>query len=269
MQDVSLTARSRGRGCRSASGRGSGRPVDVSGLEGYPVAAPALRGPVLFDQGWSDAAFLHWPVAVEAVSSLFPAGTRPDVFDGRTYVGLVAFAMRSAGFGRLGAVPYFGSFLETNVRLYSVDHSGRHGVLFCTLDASRLAIVPFARALFGVPYVWSRLSCTREGALVNYGGQRRWPGRGPTSRVVLEVGQSVEPTPLETWLTARWGLHSRLLGRTWWTPNQHPAWPLQEARAVQVEDEFVSAAGIPVAGEMLRPLFSPGVRTQFGVPRPL
>jgi uncharacterized protein YqjF (DUF2071 family) len=241
----------------------------VTALEGYPVEAPPLRGPVVFDQRWTDAAFLHWPVAVDAVRQFFPAGTRPDEFDGRTYVGLVAFAMRSAGFGRLGAVPYFGAFLETNVRLYSVDDAGRHGVLFRTLDTSRLAIVPFARALFGVPYVWSRLSCTRDGAGIDYEGVRRWPGGGPTSRVVLELGEAAEPTPLETWLTARWGLHSRLLRRTWWTPNRHPSWPLREARAVRVEDEFVSAAGIPVAGEMLRPLFSPGVRTQFGVPRPL
>jgi uncharacterized protein YqjF (DUF2071 family) len=241
----------------------------VTPLEDYPVDAPPLRGPALLDQRWVDVAFLHWPVRPESVQRFFPAGTRPDVVDGRTYVGLVAFAMRSAGLGRLGAVPYFGSFLETNVRLYSVDDAGRHGVLFRTLDTSRLAIVPFARALFGVPYVWSRLSCTREGARLDYGGRRRWPGGGPTSRVVLEVGEAVQPTPLETWLTARWGLHSRLLGRTWWTPNRHSSWPLRSARAVRVEDEFVSAAGIPVAGDMLRPLFSPGVRTQFGAPRPL
>jgi uncharacterized protein YqjF (DUF2071 family) len=36
-----------------------------------------------------------------------------------------------------------------------------------------------------------------------------------------------------------------------------------------MEDEFVAAAGIAVRGEMLRPLFSPGVRTQFGVPQAL
>ena len=33
-------------------------------------------------------------------------------------------------------VPYFGKFLETNIRLYSCDEAGRHGVLFRLGDQS-------------------------------------------------------------------------------------------------------------------------------------
>jgi uncharacterized protein YqjF (DUF2071 family) len=241
----------------------------VNPIADFPAVAPPLRGPAVLDQRWADVAFLHWPVDPDAVAPMFPAGTRPDVFDGRTYVGLIAFAMRGAGFGRLGPIPYFGSFLETNVRLYSVDAAGRHGVLFRSLETARLAIVPFSRGLFGVPYVWSRMSCRREGASIDYRSVRRWPRRGLRTRVVLDLGDVTTATPLEIWLTARWGLHSRLLGRTWWTPNEHSSWPLREARAVRVDDQLVEAAGIPVAGEMLRPLFSSGVRTRFGLPRPL
>jgi uncharacterized protein YqjF (DUF2071 family) len=238
-------------------------------LAGYPVDAPPLGGPAVLDQRWVDVAFLHWPVDPDSVRRFFPPGSRPDVLDGLTYVGLVPFAMRGAGVGRLGAVPYFGSFLETNVRLYSVDDAGHHGVLFRTLDTSRLAIVPFARTIFGVPYVWAQMRYRRSGGLAEYRAVRRWPKRGLSSRVVLEIGEPVQPTPLEIWLTARWGLHSRLLGRSWWTPNEHGRWPLFSARLDAIEDDFVAAAGITAAGAMLRPLFSPGVRTRFGLPRPL
>jgi uncharacterized protein YqjF (DUF2071 family) len=107
----------------------------------------------------------------------------------------------------------------------------------------------------------------REDAQVEYRIDRR---RGSArSRVVLEIGEPVEPTPLEIWLTARWGLHGRHVGRTWWTPNRHPSWSVREARPVEIDDGLLAAAGVPVAGEMLRPLFSSGVRTQFGLPRPL
>jgi uncharacterized protein YqjF (DUF2071 family) len=234
---------------------------------GYPVDAPPLPGPAMLHQLWADVSFLHWPVSLEAVEPLFPAGTRPDVFEGRTYVGLICLAIRSTGLPRLGGVPYVGSFLETNLRLYSVDDAGRHGVLFLSMDTSRLAIVPVARASLGLPYLWSRMDLRREDAQVEYRIDRR---RGSArSRVVLEIGEPVEPTPLEIWLTARWGLHGRHVGRTWWTPNRHPSWSVREARPVEIDDGLLAAAGVPVAGEMLRPLFSSGVRTQFGLPRPL
>lgn len=50
-----------------------------------------------------------------AVSHLMPPGVRPDTLDGRTYVGLIPFRMVDAGLGRGPAVPWLGTFLETNV----------------------------------------------------------------------------------------------------------------------------------------------------------
>ena len=75
-----------------------------------------------------------------------------------------------------------------------------------------------------------------------------------------------KPTPLEVWLTARWGLHTRLAGRTVWVPNQHGPWPLRAAHILNLADDLVAGVGIEVAGDMLRPLFSTGVRTTFGLP---
>ncbi|MGQ0573304.1 MAG: DUF2071 domain-containing protein [Pseudonocardia sp.] len=50
------------------------------------------------------------------------------------------------------SVPWLGTFLETNVRLYSVDATGRRGIVFLSLDADRAAVVAGARAVFGLPY---------------------------------------------------------------------------------------------------------------------
>ena len=115
-------------------------------LADYPVSAPPLPPPVLFDQFWTDLTFVHWPVDPRAVAHLFPPGTRPDVFaDGYTYVGLVPFVMGRTKVGAGLPLPYFGAFAETNVRLYSVDDARRHGVLFCSLETERLAVVPVTR----------------------------------------------------------------------------------------------------------------------------
>ena len=104
--------------------------------------APPLRGRIISTQRWEQLTFLHWAVDPARVAPLLPPGTRPDVFDGRTYVGLVPFRMVGVGVGRGPGVPYFGTFLETNVRLYSVDSTGRRGVVF--LAWLLVAVVPVA-----------------------------------------------------------------------------------------------------------------------------
>jgi len=101
---------------------------------------------------------------------------------------------------------------------------------------------------------------------ISYDSVRRWPRRGLHSRVTVSIGDPVEPTPLESWLTARWGAHTRKAGRTWWVPNEHGPWPLRAAQLVEFDDDLVAATGVPIAGSRLRVLFSPGVRTRFGRP---
>ncbi|MCB0947843.1 MAG: DUF2071 domain-containing protein [Mycobacterium sp.] len=234
---------------------------------GVSPIAPPLPRPVLFDQFWADLTFLHWPVDPAAVAHLFPAGTRPDVFtDGLTYVALVPFVMRHTRVGTALPLPYFGTFAETNVRLYSVDDAGRHGVVFRSLETQRLAVVPVTRIALGMPYTWAKMSVTRTADRISYVSVRRWPEAGLRSRVTVGLGASLEPTPLEVWLTARWGAHTRKAGRTWWLPNEHAIWPLRTAEIVELDDDLVAAAGISGTGPRLRALFSPGVHARFGRP---
>lgn len=238
----------------------------MESLAGFPVTAPALAGPVTFDQFWADLTFVHWPVRPEAVAHLYPPGTRPDTFDGLAYAALVPFTMRSTSLGSSLPLPYFGTFHETNIRLYSIDDDGRHGVLFRSLETARLAVVPVVRAGLGVPYTWARMRVTRSGDRISYDSVRRWPRRGLHSRLTIRLGEDVTPSPLETWLTARWGAHTRKAGRTWWMPNEHGPWPLRSAEVVELDDDLMAAAGVTVAGDRLRVLFSPGVHTRFGRP---
>ncbi|GAA1700197.1 hypothetical protein MMUR_30690 [Mycolicibacterium murale] len=232
----------------------------------YPVTPPALPPPVFTSQRWTDVTFIHWPVEPAAVAHLYPQGTRPDVVDGVTYVGLIPFTMRDLTLALPRAVPYLGHFLETNVRLYSTDDAGRHGVLFRSLETERLAIVPAIRASLGVPYTWARMSMSRDGDRVTYDSVRRLPRRGLRSRVVVDVGERVEPTPLEVWLTARWGAHTRKAGRTWWVPTEHEPWPLHSAEIVDLTSDLVAAADVVTSGGTLRALYSPGVTARFGRP---
>jgi uncharacterized protein YqjF (DUF2071 family) len=225
----------------------------------------------IMQQRWDRITFVHCAVDPALVAPLLPRHTRPDVLDGVTYVGLIPFEMRRAGFGRGPAVPYFGDFAETNVRLYSVDDEGRHGVVFRSLEASRLLVALGARLAFATPYTWARMRIRDDGDAIEYSTQRRWPrprGAGGTMRVTL--GAAVDhPSDVEEFVTARFGLHTRWLGRTLWIPNHHEPWPLRRATLEHLDDDLVAAAGLPGLADRTPTsvLHSDGVRTTFGMPR--
>ncbi|THJ68783.1 DUF2071 domain-containing protein [Arthrobacter echini] len=217
------------------------------------------------DQRWADAVFLHWRIDTAAVAPHMPPGVVPDEVDGSSWVGLIGFRMVGAGVGKGLPVPYFGSFTEINVRLYSRGPDGTRGVVFVTLDASRLAVVLAARA-GGIPYVWSRCSPIRADGEYGY-DVVRFRGQA-TSRFVVEpdtTRTAEDAVSLE--FTARFGLHSTLAGRTLYIPNTHTPWPLHPATLTGLDDGLLAAAGLAVDGPPNSVLFSPGVQTQFGRPR--
>ncbi|KRE78276.1 YqjF family protein [Arthrobacter sp. Soil763] len=231
---------------------------------------PELPRPVIMEQRWTDAVFLHWRIPRAVAAPFMPRGVEPDTFDGSAWVGLIGFRMQGAGLGRGPGIPYFGSFNEINVRLYSREPDGTRGVVFLSLDASRLAVVLAARAA-GIPYVWSRDRFLPAGAAdpaTGYSVRRFRRGARSDFAAVPELDAETAD-PLSVHLTARFGLHSRFRGRTLYTPNTHTPWPLYNARLAGLDDQLVAAAGITVTGPPESVLFSPGVRTQFGRPRVL
>jgi uncharacterized protein len=238
-----------------------------------PVTAEAIR-PVswpLLTMQWRDLAFLHWPVETGAAARLMPPGARPDLFHGVTYAGVIAFRMHDVGVAGLPALPYLGSFPETNVRLYSVGPDGRRGVVFCSLDAARLLPVLLGRAAARLPYQWSGMRIRRRGDVISYASRRRWPRSGARLQLAIRVGERLDrPSELEHFLTARWGLHAVWYGgRVRYLPNEHPRWPLRAATLVCLGEDLLAAAGLPPPADApVSVLYSPGVAVRMGAPGP-
>ena len=239
---------------------------------GIEEVTPETVRPVrrsLLVQRWHDLTFLHWAVPPAVVAPLLPAGTEPDTIDGVTYVGLIGFRMVKLGPLRGPGLPWLGTFCETNVRLYSVDARGRRAVVFLSLEAERLIPVLTAQALLRLPYKWSHMRLTSDDGVLAYTSRRRWPGpRTAASRMSVRIGERVDqPTPVEHFLTARWGLHTRAWGRTLHLPNEHPRWPLHRAELLDLDDTLIVSAGLPApAGPPDSVLYSPGVPVVFGAP---
>ncbi|WP_318241987.1 YqjF family protein [Arthrobacter gallicola] len=233
----------------------------------WPEGPEVLPGPTLVSQRWSDAVFLHWPIPPAWAEPYLPDGVEPDVFFGSTWVGLIGFRLHRTRLAGRIPLPWLGSFTEINVRLYTRGRDGTRGVLFVSLDAARLPTVLGARAL-RVPYIWSRCVPTRaSGATGSYGYQvRRW-GSTLDSRFSVHPDYGAEATDdLSLEVTARFGAHASLFGRTFFVPNTHRRWPLYKAELQEWDTQLLASAGFPVNGAPESVLFSPGVSALFGRP---
>jgi uncharacterized protein len=250
-----------------------GRPTGREpGLQAVVRDAPALPGRPWIEQSWRDVVFLHWRVDVSAVAPLLPPGVRPDTAaedgtdDGATtWVGLIAFRFEDTRFPSVRVLGTLPPFVEVNVRVYTVDATGRRGVVFLSLDAGRLDATVGARVVTGLPYHWAQAEQRRSGDLVGYALRRH--GSRLRSRLDVQVGERIDrPGVLDDFLTARWGMHVARGGRTRFWPNEHESWPLHRASVRHLHDDLVGAAGLPFGLTTLPPdsvLYAPGVTTRF------
>ena len=228
----------------------------------FTVDRPVMR------QRWERLTFLHWAFDPAAVQRLLPGGLTAETWDGAAWVGLVPFYMRVATpQGR--RVPWVSNFCETNVRTYVRDASGRSGIWFFSLDAARLGAVVAARATaYRLPYFWASMRLGQRGRELAYLTRRRWPN-AVTSRVRVTVGEPIpadQVSEFEHFLTARWMLFSVTGGRRAAARACHRRWPLHRATAPLVDDQLVTAAGLPAPDGEPLVHWSPVVDVAIGRP---
>ena len=224
------------------------------------VEPPALPGRAVLRQRWTDLAYFHWPYEPGIVQRLLPDGVRVDTFDGRAWVGLIPFVMRDVRLGPAPPLPYLGTFVEINVRTYVVDPLGRRSVWFFSLDVPRSPIVAVARSVFALPYCWADIQYEATDQQRYYALERRWPrGSRPTAEIEFSIGDPLEATELDHFLTARWSLLTSRGSRLLYGRVAHPRWPLHTVVDHHLAGDVVEAAGLPTPADAPRTACSPGV----------
>jgi uncharacterized protein YqjF (DUF2071 family) len=219
-------------------------------------------------QTWSELTFLHWPYDPAVVRPLVPRELDLDLFDGAAWIGLVPFLITDLVPPRWPALPWISWFPETNVRTYVVDGAGRRGVWFFSLDAARLAAVIGARIGYGLPYFWAKMRVGADSQRVFYRSRRRF--LRVHSDIAIEKGDLIrEQSEREVFLTARFRLYARWLGRIVCARVEHPEWPLHTARVVRLESSLVRAAGLPQPLGSPLAHFAPRVDVRAGLPGPV
>src|SRR6202012_244403 len=105
--------------------------------------------------------FPHWRTPSSEIRALVPPALAIDELDGSSWVGVVPFRMSGVMRRPLPDLPGLSAFPELNVRLY-VEHGGKPGVWFLSLDATNAIAVWAARRFFHLPYFRARMSLAED-----------------------------------------------------------------------------------------------------------
>jgi uncharacterized protein YqjF (DUF2071 family) len=212
-----------------------------------PWALPS--SPWVWRQNWCDLLFAHWPAKAADLQRFVPAPLEVQEFDGTSWVGLVPFRMSGVMRRPLPDLPWISAFPELNVRLY-VEHTGKPGVWFLSLDATNALAVWAARRHFHLPYYRADMELAQSVGSIVYTSTRR--GGGPQ----LEARYRPTSAPyashagtLEHWLTERYCLYAQAPdGRLYRTDVHHAPWPLQHAEAELSRNTYLASHGLDLPG---------------------
>ena len=236
-------------------------PAADQRVESITADPPALSRRRVLSQQWTELAYFHWPFEPAVVQATLPRDLRVDTFEGAAWVGIVPFVMRDVSVGPGPPIPYFGTFVEINLRTYVIDGRGRRSVWFYSLDVPRLAVVGVARSMFSLPYCWSATRFAATGDTRAYAMRRRWPRDQPASATIaFRIGEPVTTvTDLDHFLTARWSLATARAERIYHGRVEHPRWPLHEVSDYRLDGDLFTPAGLPSPSGIAHTACSPGV----------
>jgi uncharacterized protein YqjF (DUF2071 family) len=219
-------------------------------LEHRPWETPT--SPWTWRQSWRDLLFAHWPVETELLQRFVPSPLRVQEFDGTSWIGLVPFRMAGVMRRPLPDLPWVSAFPELNVRIY-VEHDGKPGVWFLSLDATNQLAVWAAQRFFYLPYHHARISITGVDGGFQYAAQRT-KGSSILQADYRPISGPYESQPgtLEHWLTERYCLYAQSPdGSILRNEVHHAPWPLQKAEAEIHQNSYFAAHGLDISGPPL------------------
>ena len=196
---------------------------------------------------WHDLLFAHWPMPPEILAPLIPAPLVLDTFDGQAWLGVVPFRMSRVRPLNLPLPGEAFAFAEVNVRTYARAPDGTAGVWFLSLDGQHRVGALAARAVFGVPYRYARVTATTtDDGWTRVASRRHGPVAAELEvryRATGPVGFA-ERGSLEEFLTDRPSLFAVRGGRLWRGDVEHGPWPLSGAEATFGRTTITESLGL-------------------------
>tara|TARA_B100000497_G_C7600614_1_gene360908 strand:+ start:43 stop:765 length:723 start_codon:yes stop_codon:yes gene_type:complete len=153
-----------------------------------------------FYQEWNNAIFLHFRVELEELKQYVPKELEIDLFQGESWVSIVAFTMEKIRPKNIPAFSPISNFHEINIRTY-VKMNNKTGVYFLSIEGGTKLSCKIAKFISDLPYRYSiieRSSKLYSSSNLNFKDELYFE---------FEIGKEIEyKSELENWLTERYAL---------------------------------------------------------------
>ncbi|MGY0694206.1 YqjF family protein [Virgibacillus sp. FSP13] len=201
---------------------------------------PMPQGPWVMMQKWEHMLFLNWPVTKHVMEAQLPPGLELDTYDGDAWISVIPFKVSKMRLRKMPKPPYFGSFLELNVRTY-VKRDGIRGVYFFGLDASKLFTVLGAR-MATLPYFYGSMAMKQiEGSYHFYSKrQGKEPANFRGSYKPMDDLFIPDEGSIPHWLLERYYLWTYRNGSLYRGAIHHKKWEVQNAKVNLDEQSYTS-----------------------------
>lgn len=181
-----------------------------------------------FYQEWNDAIFLHWEVELEELKKFVPKELEIDLFEGKPWVSVVAFAMEEIRPRFLPAIAPISNFFEINVRTY-VKTKSKTGVYFLSMEGGKDLSCKVAKLISELPYRYS--SIKREMEYYRSSNSEF----GDALDIKFKIGQAIQKTEIDLWLTERYALFQDTKNFINEYEIHHQEWPIREVIIENIE----------------------------------
>lgn len=193
-------------------------------------------------QTWGKLLLAHWPASPDPLRAKLPAGLELDLYEGRPWVTLTAFAHWDVRLSFTPLMPLASSYLETNLRTY-VRAGQSRGVWFLSLDTNSSVIVMGGQALFRLTFSYAEQELRHDGDVYTFESRRA--ARPIAVKARWERGEPLPPTTagsLEHFLVERKCTFTEADGRLKRARVENAPWPLRSARVLELEHSLEPAA---------------------------
>ncbi|WP_165767961.1 YqjF family protein [Virgibacillus indicus] len=189
------------------------------------------QGPWIMMQKWEHLLFMHFPVKEDLIERHLPPELELDTYDGNAWISIIPFKVRAMRMRKMPQLPYFGYFLELNVRTY-VKKDGIAGVYFFSLDASKLHAAAGGR-IATLPYYYAKMNLKKKQDEIIFSSMRKGKSEVGFMANYHPVGDTYHPDKgsLDYWLMERYFLYSYRNGTLFRGDIHHKKWEVQRAEA--------------------------------------
>ena len=153
-----------------------------------------------FYQEWNNAIFLHFKVDLEELKKHVPKELEIDLFQGESWVSVVAFTMEKIRPKNIPAFSPISNFHEINIRTY-VKKNNKTGVYFLSIEGGTKLSCKIAKYISDLPYRYSLIErSSKHYSSINLKFKDELCFE-------FEIGKQIEKkSELDNWLTERYAL---------------------------------------------------------------